>query len=78
MQYIYDDNDDTIYKVKMNQEQFDRNGPVLLYGRETSVFWWEVTVTPMMSDIGVGLRSRSGDCVMGLSILQPTWKLFQV
>ena len=52
MQYIYDDNDDTIYKVKMNQEQFDRNG-LCYYMEETSVSG-EVTVTPMMSDTDVG------------------------
>ena len=26
MEYIYNDYDDTIYKVKMNQEQFNRYG----------------------------------------------------
>ena len=52
MQYIYDDFDDTIYKVTMSQEQFDRSG-FCYYMEETTVSG-EVTVTPMMSDTDVG------------------------
>ena len=52
MEYIYNDYDDTIYKVKMNQEQFNRNG-LCYYMEETSVSG-EVTVTPMISDTYVG------------------------
>ena len=52
MEYIYNDYDDTIYKVKMNQEQFYRNG-LCYYMEETSVSG-EVTVTPMISDTDVG------------------------
>ena len=52
MEYIYNDYDDTIYKVKMNQEQLNRNG-LCYYMEETSVSG-EVTVKPMMSDTDVG------------------------
>ena len=52
MEYIYNDYDDTIYKVKMNQEQVNRNA-LSYYMAETSVSG-EVTVTPMMSDTDVG------------------------
>ena len=52
MQYIYDDNDDTIYKVKMSQSQFNASR-LCYYMEETSVSG-EVTVTPMMSDTDVG------------------------
>ena len=52
MEYIYNDYDDTIYKVKMNQEQFNRNG-LCYYMEETSVSV-EVTVTQMISDTDVG------------------------
>ena len=52
MQYIYNDYDDTIYKVNMTQEQFDRNG--LCYYMEETTVSGEVTVTPMMSDTDVG------------------------
>ena len=52
MKYIYNDYDDTIYKVKMNQEQFDRNG--LCYYMEETTVSGEVTVQPMMSDTDVG------------------------
>ena len=52
MQYIYDDFDDTIYKVKMTQQEFDRNR-LTYYMEETSVSG-EVSVTPMVSDTDVG------------------------
>ena len=52
MEYIYNDYDDTIYKVKMNQDQFNRNG-LCYYMEDTSVSG-EVTVTPMISDNDVG------------------------
>ena len=52
MEYIYNDYDDTIYKVKMNQEQFNRNG--LCYYMEVTSVSGEVTVTPMISDTDVG------------------------
>ena len=52
MQYIYDDNDDTIYKVKMSQEQLNASR-LCYYMEETSVSC-EVTVTPIMSDTDVG------------------------
>ena len=52
MQYIYDDFDDTIYKVKMTQQEFDRNR-FTYYMEETSVSG-DVSVTPMVSDTDVG------------------------
>jgi hypothetical protein len=52
MKYIYNDYDDTIYKVKMSQAQFNASR-LCYYMEETSVSG-EVTVTPMMSDTDVG------------------------
>tara|TARA_R100000655_G_scaffold99002_1_gene142598 strand:- start:609 stop:791 length:183 start_codon:yes stop_codon:yes gene_type:complete len=52
MKYIYNDYDDTIYKVKMSQVQFNASR-LCYYMEETSVSG-EVTVTPMMSDTDVG------------------------
>ena len=52
MKYIYNDYDDTIYKVKMSQVQF--NASRLCYYMEETTVSGEVTVTSMMSDTEVG------------------------
>jgi len=52
MKYIYNDYDDTIYKVTMTQQEFNRNR-FTYYMEETEVSG-EVSVTPMVSDTDVG------------------------